>query len=633
MMKIYDDAVSKMCVLLKERNVCLHSRKAHIKCYSELREYLSSVEKEYSIAEARKWLRDEVQKQEYPAGFLAKWHYVDQLEELINTGTVMQDHLLLGKSNYQKLSYSLRYELDKYLKESCECKYTGKTMHMARLGCSSFLLFQQERGIFSVESISCKDVIDFFKIEMPISEQERYFILGNARRLLQYYVSIGKCEPVLPLLLDENVYKYAALEVDVEQSYTSDGSFTYNLDELYSHIDSFVREFEKLGYQNTVKSNSAHIVKCLYAFLKVNKLPYSYSIAELWYKNIEGMLGSSYHSWIRVINMFDLYIHGEQLNHSKKYTFRKSRDFMYPEWCSSAVNDYLFWLRRSFHSESTVRSYKYTVYNFCDFLLQKQLNSFKELNKSHINEFLNIDYHSTRKGISKRNTVLRQFLIHLENNHYLEDKVHGMIPSRLAQSRKIIEILSDAQISVINEYRKMCQSPIALRDAAMVMIGLKLGFRCSDVVNLKFSDIDWVNKKISIVQYKTKSPLVLPLGIEVGNAIFRYLKYGRPESDSPYVFVRHKSPYGKLSGKICSNALNRILSTAGNDSKVKFHTLRKTFATNILKNNAGIDRVIDALGHQDSTTVNVYLTYDKDHMRKCALSLEEMSIQIGGAKQ
>ena len=201
-------------------------------------------------------------------------------------------------------------------------------------------------------------------------------------------------------------------------------------------------------------------------------------------------------------------------------------------------------------------------------------------------------------------------------------------------------MLSDEQVSAINEYRKQCAAPIDLRDAAMVMTGLKLGFRSSDVINLKLTDIDWKNKKVTIIQCKTKIPLTLPLGVDVGNAIFRYLKYARPACDSPYVFVRHKAPFGILSGKICSNALNRILSACGYNSPVKFHTLRKTFATirtlkmaNKLNNNAGIERVIDALGHQDPTTVNAYLTYDELHMRMCALSLKEMSIQMGGVNK
>lgn len=52
----YDDAITKMSLLLKERKVCLHSRKAHEKCYQELREYLLTFNKCYSYDEARKWL-------------------------------------------------------------------------------------------------------------------------------------------------------------------------------------------------------------------------------------------------------------------------------------------------------------------------------------------------------------------------------------------------------------------------------------------------------------------------------------------------------------------------------------------------------------------------------------------------
>ena len=86
-MKKYDETVAKMSLLLKERGVCLHSRKAHERCYLELREYLLSVHKRYSLDEARKWLSEEVKKQEASAGFIAKWNYVNQLEELLNTGT------------------------------------------------------------------------------------------------------------------------------------------------------------------------------------------------------------------------------------------------------------------------------------------------------------------------------------------------------------------------------------------------------------------------------------------------------------------------------------------------------------------------------------------------------------------
>ena len=160
----YDDAITKMSQLLKERNVCLYSRKAHEKCYQELREYLLAANKCYSYDEARKWLREVVQKQESSSGFIAKWNYVDQLEELINTGTVLQDNLLLTKSNYQKLSESLRAELDMYIK-SCEEKYTKRTNELLKIHCSRFLIFLQSHGIHSVCEISCDIVCKFFEYD------------------------------------------------------------------------------------------------------------------------------------------------------------------------------------------------------------------------------------------------------------------------------------------------------------------------------------------------------------------------------------------------------------------------------------------------------------------------------------
>ena len=407
-MTIYNDAVNKMSNLLKERNVCLHSRKAHENCYAELRDYLHSVNKQYSFAEARKWLTEVVKKQESSVGFHAKWNYIEQLEELINTGTVLQDHLLLTKSNYQKLSELWKSELDRYL-QSCEKEHTKRTNELIKIYCSRFLIFLQSQGINSVHEISCEKICDFFEYEMPVKPETRYLVLSNSRLFLQYYVSISKCEPVLPMLLDEAVYKYAVLHHKNHLDVFADlkNTDTCKIQDVYNAIDAFVQEFEKLGYKNTVKYNAAHVMKCLYAFLSVNHLNYNIRTAELWYSQIKSVIGSSYHSWIRIIKLFDLYIQRQKINPLKKYTFQKSRTSEYPAWCSLAVDDYLDWLRRSFHSESTISSYKYVVYNFCDFILSKKLDSFRNLTGNLIKDFFKADFHSTINGISGRNTVLR----------------------------------------------------------------------------------------------------------------------------------------------------------------------------------------------------------------------------------
>ena len=61
----------------------------------------------------------------------------------------------------------------------------------------------------------------------------------------------------------------------------------------------------------------------------------------------------------------------------------------------------------------------------------------------------------------------------------------------------------------------------------MVMTGIRMGLRASDVINLKLTDIDWRRRSISIIQEKTKTSLTLPMPVPVGNAIYRYIKEDR----------------------------------------------------------------------------------------------------------
>lgn len=57
---------------------------------------------------------------------------------------------------------------------------------------------------------------------------------------------------------------------------------------------------------------------------------------------------------------------------------------------------------------------------------------------------------------------------------------------------------------------------------------------------------------------------------------------------------------------------------------------RRTFATNLLRNHAGIDDVMNALGHRDSTSVMKYLLLDDERSRKCGLSLNRAGILMEG---
>ena len=71
----------------------------------------------------------------------------------------------------------------------------------------------------------------------------------------------------------------------------------------------------------------------------------------------------------------------------------------------------------------------------------------------------------------------------------------------------MVDILTEEQCQRIEQYRECSDHPIALRRIAMVMVGIRMGLRASDVINLKLKDIDWTNRSISIIQEKTKTSL------------------------------------------------------------------------------------------------------------------------------
>lgn len=116
----------------------------------------------------------------------------------------------------------------------------------------------------------------------------------------------------------------------------------------------------------------------------------------------------------------------------------------------------------------------------------------------------------------------------------------------------------------------------------------------------------------------------------VGNSIYVYLKDGRPKTESEYIFIRHKAPYSKLTAKKCTIALHDMLPERKSVIGGGFHVLRRTFATLLLRGNANIETVIDALGHQDNTTVMKYLSLDEERIKSCALSLKATGLTLKG---
>ncbi|MDR1088239.1 MAG: phosphopantetheine-binding protein [Coriobacteriales bacterium] len=105
---------------------------------------------------------------------------------------------------------------------------------------------------------------------------------------------------------------------------------------------------------------------------------------------------------------------------------------------------------------------------------------------------------------------------------------------------------------------------IGKHDYAMILLGASVAPRALDVIRLKVDDIDWARLKMSFVSHKKKHLHTAALVPALGNAILDYLLSGRPDSESPCLFVTSRPPHsGFASSSSCASILRKRIGRAG----------------------------------------------------------------------
>jgi site-specific recombinase XerD len=134
----------------------------------------------------------------------------------------------------------------------------------------------------------------------------------------------------------------------------------------------------------------------------------------------------------------------------------------------------------------------------------------------------------------------------------------------------------------------------------MLLLACRLGLRASDICGLSFANLFWRENLIVLTQVKTKKHIELPLLAEVGNAIITYLKYGRPVSQLPYVFLHAGNEERRLAEPTLHSIVGSYLQRAGitdvEKKKHGPHALRHSLAGFLLQKKTPLPVISE--GHQ-----------------------------------
>lgn len=451
------------------------------------------------------------------------------------------------------------------------------------------------------------------------SKATRCAKLCVARAFLGHLSEEGECEAWAPMLASDRFARYSecyqpAEAWDVGGSLDSGG--------LLAAIGEFMALVDGEGYSVTMRKSFRKSLEMLYIALAVNGARYTPRNADAWLDANEARFGSQAQVFRRAHFLFQGFLVSGGINPRSVRGGLDDPMGDFPAWARAGVSEYLEIRAREGFAPSTVGCMRRALLRFASYADSRGVRSWGDLAPGIVSDWCLEDPHSTAEGRTCYTAKVRCFLEHLGDEGSAPRTLSLAVCSKSAPRREIVRVLDDEQVDAAATARRDAETPMELRDAAIVALGLTMGLRASDALGIGLADISWKESCVAVVQRKTLRQVGLPLTAAAGNAIIRYVRDGRPAcTSSTALFVGHRVPYAPLTKSACRAACRR---TFGDD--VTFHDLRRTFATRMLRGGTGRRGVAEAFGHSDEGTVDEYLSVDDERMLMCAMPLSELGL-------
>ncbi|MGV0437320.1 site-specific tyrosine recombinase XerD [Corynebacterium mastitidis] len=154
------------------------------------------------------------------------------------------------------------------------------------------------------------------------------------------------------------------------------------------------------------------------------------------------------------------------------------------------------------------------------------------------------------------------------------------------------------------------ETPIDLRDRALLELLYATGARISEIVALDVDDVD----EMLVLTGKGSKQRMVPVGTAALRAVEAYTVRGRPAfKGGRALFLNRRG--GRLSRQSSWAVLKARAAAAGIDKHISPHTLRHSFATHLLQGGADVRVVQELLGHSSVTTTQIYTHVTADSLR------------------
>ncbi len=261
------------------------------------------------------------------------------------------------------------------------------------------------------------------------------------------------------------------------------------------------------------------------------------------------------------------------------------------------------------YSINTYTSYISDLYYFYLFV-KKDLTKVTERDIRSYQEELNSS-HEKPTSIRRKISTFKSFYKFLYKNGYINKKdyplnkvVYPKVEKRLPKFiyyNDLLEILDESK-----------RTNDGIRDRLIIEMLYATGVRVSELINMKYSDIDFNNRRIRVCGKGNKERIVY-YGEYAEEALKIYMS-DHIKNDKGYVFVNSNG--GRLTDRGVRYIIDKIMEKLSVKVHVTPHVLRHTFATDMLNNGCDIKVVQELLGHSSLQTTEVYTHVTNERLKE-----------------
>lgn len=280
------------------------------------------------------------------------------------------------------------------------------------------------------------------------------------------------------------------------------------------------------------------------------------------------------------------------------------------------IDKYLEYLKvERKYSNKTILSYKDDLIEYNEFL-GNNFTNILNIDMNIVNNYMKYLYDRkiTKSSISRKLSSIRGLYNYLVREDIIKENHFNKIQNP-KRELYLPKFLKDEELDKIFS---VCNSnnPTEERDTLIIELLYATGVRVSELVNIKIKDINREEKLIKVLGKGNKERMVI-YNNHTKKALDTYLKDGYSyfnKKSSEYLILNKNG--NKLSERYIREIINKKVSQASLDIKISPHTLRHTFATDILENGADLMTVKELLGHESLNTTSIYTHITNEQIKK-----------------